>query len=152
MCDISQFSLSVMSNSLQPHGLKHTRLPCSSPSSGACSNSCTSIRWCHPNSSSFVVPFSPCLQSILASGSFPMRQLFSSGGQSIGISASASVLLMNIQGWFPLGWTATPCSPRDSQESSPSPQLKSINSSALSLLYGPSLTSIRDYWEDHSFD
>ena len=107
MCNTSQFSLSVMSNSLQSHGLQHTRLPCSSPSSGACSNSCTFIRWCHPNISSFVVPFSPCLKSILASGSFPMRQFFASGGQIIGISASASVLPMNIQDWFDIAVQGT---------------------------------------------
>ena len=89
-----------------------------------------------------------CLQSFPASRSFPMSWLLASGGQSIG--ASASVLPMNIQGWSPLGWTVgSPCSPRDSQESSPTPQFKSINSSALSLLYGPTLTS---YWKNHGFD
>ena len=86
-----QFSHSVMSNSLWPHGLQHTRLPCSSPTPGACSNSCPFSRWCHPTISSSVVPFSSCLQSFLASGSFPMSQSFASGGQSIGASASASV-------------------------------------------------------------
>jgi len=86
-----QFSHSVMSNSLWPHGLQHTRLPCSSPPPGACSNSCPFSRWCHPTISSSDVPFSSCLQSFLASGSFPMSQSFASGGQSIGASASASV-------------------------------------------------------------
>ena len=90
-----------MSNSLQPNGLKHSRLPCPSPTPGACSNSCPLSWWCHPTISFSVVPFSSCLQSFPASGSFPMNQLFASGGQSIG--ASASVLSMNIQGWFPLG-------------------------------------------------
>ena len=90
-----------MSNSLWPHGLQHARLPCPSPSPGACSNSCPLSRWCHPTISSSVIPFSSCLQSFLVSGSFPMSQLFTSYGQSIG--ASASVLPMNIQGWFPLG-------------------------------------------------
>ena len=100
-----QFSCSVVSNSLQPRRLKHARLPCPSPTPGACSNSCPLSRWCHPTISSFVVPFSSFLQSFPASGSFPTSQLFASGGQSIGVSASASVLPMNIQDWFPLGWT-----------------------------------------------
>ena len=97
------FSRSVKSKSLWPHGLQHTRLPYPSPSPRACSNSCTLSRWCHPTISSSVIPFSPCLQSFPATGSFLMSQLFTSGGQSIG--ASASVLPMNIQGWFPLGLT-----------------------------------------------
>ena len=99
-----QFSRSIMSDSLLPHGLQHTRLPCPSPTPGTCSNSCPSSRWCHPTILSSVVPFS-CLQSFQASGSFPMSQFFTSGDQSIGASASASVLPMNIQGWFPLGLT-----------------------------------------------
>ena len=90
---------------LQPHGLQHPRLPCPSPTSGAYSNSCASSRWCHPTISSSVVPFSSCPQSFPASGSFQMNQFFALGGQSIGVSASASVLPMNIQHWFPLGWT-----------------------------------------------
>ena len=94
------FSHSVMSNSLQPHGLQHARLPRPSPSPGACSNSCLLSQWCHPTSSSSVVPFSSCLQSFPASGSFPMSQLFTLGGQSVGASASVSVLPMNIQDWF----------------------------------------------------
>ena len=98
-----------------------------------------------------VVPFSG-LQSFPAPGSFPMSQFFASGGQNIGVSASASVLPMNIQDWFPLGLTGLiSLQSRDSQESSPTPQLNSINSSSLSLLYGPSLTSIYDYWKNHSF-
>ena len=99
-----QFSRSVVSDYLWPQGLQHARLPCPSPTPGACSNSCPSSRWCHPTISSSVVPLS-CLQSFPASGSFPMSQLFASGGQSIGASALALVLLMNIQGWFPLGLT-----------------------------------------------
>ena len=99
-----QFSRSVLSNSLQPHRLQHTMLPCPSPTFGIYSNSCPSSRWCHPTISSSVVPFS-CLQSSPASGSFPMSQLFALGGQKIGASASASVLPMNIQDWFPLGLT-----------------------------------------------
>ena len=100
-----QFSRSVMSNSLWPHGLHHTRLPCSSPSPGACSNSCPLSRRCHQIISSSVIPFSSHLQSCPASGSFPMNQFFTSGSQSTGASASASVLPMNIQHWFPLGWS-----------------------------------------------
>ena len=101
-----QFSCSVMSNSLRPHGLQHTRPPCPSPTHRAYSNSCPLSRWCHPIISSSVIPFSSCLQSTFpASGSFLMSLLFSSGGQRIGASASASILPMNIQDWFPLGWT-----------------------------------------------
>ena len=97
-----QFSRSVVSGSLLPHGLQHRRLLCPSSTPGACSNSCPSSRWCLPTISSSVVPFSSCLQSFPASGSFPMSQLFTSGGQSIGVSASASVFPVNIQDWFPL--------------------------------------------------
>ena len=113
--------------------LQHARLPCPSPTPRACSNSCPSSRWYHPTILSFVIPFS-CLQSFPASGSFPVSQFFSSGGQSSGVSASGSVLPMNIQNWFPLGWTGgSPCSPWDSQESSPTPQFKSISSLGLSF-------------------
>ena len=112
--------------------LQHTRLRCPSPTPRACSNSCPSSRWCHPTIWSSVVPFSSCPQSLPASSSFLMSQLFASDGQSIGVSASASVLPMSTQDWSPLGWTGrSPCSPRDSQESSTTPQFKSINSSAL---------------------
>ena len=94
-----------MSDSLQPQGLQTTRLPCPPPSPGACSNPCPSSRWCHPTTSSSVIPFSSHLQSFPASGSFPMSWFFASGGQRIGVSASASVLPMNIQDWFLLGFT-----------------------------------------------
>ena len=144
-----------MSNSLQAHGLQHARPPCPSPAPRVYSNSCPSSWWCHPTISSSVVPFSSCLQSFPASGSFPLSQLVTSGGQNIeaSTSASASVLPMNIQDWSPLGWTGwSPCSPRDSQESSPTPQFKSINFSALSFLYSPTLTAIHDYWKNQSFD
>ena len=135
---------SCLTNSLWPHGLQHARLPCPSPSHWACSNSCPLSWWCHPTISFSVIPFSSCLQSFPTSGSFPVSCLFTSGGQSIG--ASVSVFPMNIQG-------RSPCSPRDSQESSPTPQFKSINSLALlCLLYGTTLTSKRDYWKNHSFD
>ena len=93
-----------MSDSLQPHGLQHTRLPCTSPTPRAYSNSCSLSRWCHPTISFSVVPFSR-LQSFPESGPLPMSQFFASGSQSIGVSASVSVLPMNIQDWFPLGWT-----------------------------------------------
>ena len=99
-----QFSCSVMSDFLRPHGLQHTRLSCPSPTPRAYSNSCPSCQWCHPAISSSVVPFS-CPQSLPASGSFPKSQLFASADQSIGVSASASVLPMNMQDWFPLRWT-----------------------------------------------
>ena len=150
---ISQFSCSVMFNSLRPHGLQHVRLPCSSPIPGIYSNSCPSCWWCHPTISFSATLFSFCLQSFPASGSFPRSQFFASSGQSIGVSASTSVLPMNTQDWFPLGWMVrSPCCPRDSQESSPTPQFKSINFLAFSFLYSPTLTSVHDYWKNHSFD
>ena len=99
------FSRSVVSDSLWPYGLQHARLPCPSPSPGACSNSCPLSQWCYPTISSSVIPFSSCSKSFPASGSFLMSQLFASGDQSIGASASASVLPINTQGWFPLGLT-----------------------------------------------
>jgi len=100
-----QFSHSVMSNSLPPHEPQHARPPCPSPTPRVYPNSCPLSPWCHPTISSSVVPFSSCPQSFLASGSFQMSQLLTSGGQRIGVSASASVLPMNIQDWLPLGWT-----------------------------------------------
>ena len=99
------FSHSVMAESLWPQGLQHARLPCPSPTPRACSNSCPLSQWSHPTISSSVISFSSYLQSFPASGSFQMSQFFASGGQIIGVSASASVLPMNIQDWFPLGWT-----------------------------------------------
>ena len=142
-----QFSHSVMSNSLQPHGLQHARLPCPSPTPGVYSNSCPSSQWCHPTISSSVIPFSSHLLSFRASGSFRMSQFFASGGQSIEVSASASVIPMNIQDWFLLGWTGW-----ISWLDSPWGVFKNINSSALSFLYSPTFTSIHDYWNNHSFD
>ena len=140
------FSRQVMSNSSWPHGLQHTRLPCPSPSPRACSYSCPSSRWCHPTISFSVVPFPSSLQSFLASGSFPVNQLFSSGGQSIG--ALVPVLPMNIQGWFPLGidWFDL-LAIQGTQDFSPEPQVKNINFSVLSRLYGPALISIHEYWK-----
>ena len=145
------FSHSPTSVSLQLHGLQHARLPCPSPTPRACSNSCPCSQWSHPTISSSVVPFSSCLQSFPASGSFPMSQFFTSGSQSIG--ASASVLPMNIQDWFLLG--------RTGWISFQSKGLSRVFSNTTvwkhqflgtQLLYGPALTSIRDYWKNHSFD
>ena len=144
-CFSVQSSHSVVSDSLQPHESKHARPPCPSSTPGVHLNSCPSNRWCHPAISSSVVPFSSCPQSLPASESFPMSQLFAWGGQSTGASALASFPPKNTQSW-------SPCSPRDSQESSPTPQFKSINSSVLSLLHSPTLTSIRDHWRNHSLD
>ena len=126
--------------------------PCQSPTAGVYPNPFPLSRWCHPTISSTVVAFFSCLQ-YFPSGSFQMSQLFASGGRSIGASASTLVLPMNTQDWSPLGWTGwICCSPRDSQESSPTPQFKSINYSVLSFLYSPTLTSIHDYWKNHSLD
>ena len=138
-----------MSDTLQPHGMQHARLLCPSPTPGVYSNSCPLSWWCHPTISSSIVPISSHLQSFPASGSFPISQFLAWGGQSIGASASASVLPMNIQDWFPLGLIGLiSLSPRDSQESYPAPQFKSINSLALSFLYGPTLTTIHHYWKN----
>ena len=143
----------VLSDSLQHHELQHTRLACSSPFPGACSNSCPLSRWCHPTISSIVVSFS-CLQSFLASGYFVMCRLFVSGSRSIDASTSASVLPVNIQGRFPLGWTGWMSlqSKGLSRESSSTPWFKSINSLALSFLCCPALTSTHDYRKKPSFD
>ena len=134
-------------------GLQQARLPCPSPTPGACSNSCPSSRWCHQTISSSVVPFS-CSQSFPTSGSFPMSRFFPSGGQSIGASASVSVLSMNIQEWFPLGLTGLTFQSKGLSRvfSSTTIWKHSSNSLALSLLYGPTLTSLCDYWKNHNFD
>ena len=141
-----QFSRSVVPDSLWPHESQHARPPCPSPTPRVHSNSCPSSQWCHPAISSSVVPFSSCPQSLPVSGSFPMSQLFTWSGPSIGVSASVSVLPVNIQDWFlwdRLFWS--PCSPRDCQGCSPTPQFKSINSLVFSCLYSPTLASIHDY-------
>ena len=142
-----------MSDSLGPHGLHHARLPCPSLSSEVYSNSCPSSLWCYPTISSSVAPFSSCLQSFPASGSFVMGWLFTSGDQSIGASASGSVLPVNIQDWFPLGWTGwiSSLSKRLSRVFSNTTD-HSINSLAISLLYCLTLISIHDYQKNHSFD
>ena len=142
-----------MSDSLWSHESQNVRPPCPSPTLGVYSNLCLSNRWCHSAVSSSVIPFSSSPQSLPASGSFPVSQLFPSDGRSIGVSASASVLPMNTQDWSPLEWMiGSLWSPRNSQESSSTPQFKSINSSALSFLHSPTLTSIRDHWKNHSLD
>ena len=140
-----QFSRSVVSDSLWLHESQHARPPSPSPTPGVHSDSHPSSQWCHPAISSSGISFSSCPQSLPASESFPMSQLFTWGGQSTGVSASASFLLKKSQGW-------SPCSPRESQESSPTPHFKSINSLALSLLHSPTLTSIHDHWKNHSLD
>ena len=136
-----------MSNSLWPHQLQHARLLFPSLSPWVCPLSW----WCHPTISFSVTSFF-CTQSFPASESFPMSCLFTSVGQNAGASASASVLPMNMQSWFPLSLSWFPLCSRDSQESFPAPQFKNINSSALNLLYGPTLTSTHDHWKNHSFD
>ena len=152
-CLSIQFSRSVVSDSLQPHDLRHARPSYPSPTPGVYSNSCPSNRWCHPAISSSVVPFSSCPQSLPESGSFPMSQLFAWGGQSTGVSALASFLAKNTQDWSPLEWTGwMSLQSKDSQESSPTPQVKSINSLALIFLHSPTLTSIHDHWKNHSLD
>ena len=155
-CDVSRYFLSLrdmfpsfMSQSVLSlsrgwlfvtHGLKHARPPCPSPTPGAYSGSCPLCRWCHPTISSSVIPFCSHLWSFPASGSFQMSWFFTSHGQSIGVLASPSVLPVNIQDWFPLDLLEV-------QETlkSPTPQFKSINFSALSFLYSPTLTPIHDY-------
>ena len=144
-----------MSDYLWPHKLQHARLPCPLLSPGVCSSSCPLSQWCYLTISSSVALFSSCPQFFPASGSFPVSQLFISGGQNIGASASASVPSNEYSGLtsFRNDWLVwSPRSPRDSQESSPAPQFESINSLALRLLYGSTLTSICDYWKNHSFD
>ena len=147
-----QFSHLVMSDSLWPHGLQHARPPCASPTPGVYSNSCSLSQWCHPTVSSSVIPFSSCLQSFPASGSSQMSQFFTSGGQSIGVSASAPVLSMNIQDWSPLGctgWVSLLSKGLSRVFSNTTVQKHQFL--MLSFLYGPTLTSIHDYWKKQSF-
>ena len=154
---MSSFFSSVQSLSrvrlLWPCELQHARPPCPPPTPGAHPNSCPLSQWCHPTISSSVIPFSSCPQSFPASGSFQMSQLFASCGQSIGVSASASVLPVNTQDWYPLGWTAwNSLQSRGLSRPSPTPQFKSINSSVFSFLHSPTLTSTHDHWKNHSLD
>ena len=132
-----------MSNSFQPHGISFTI-------SQSLSHSCPLSWWCHPTISSSVAPFSSCLQSFPASESFLVNQLFASGGQSIGAWASASVLWMNIQGWFPFGLASLISLLLKGLESSLASHFESMNSSALSPLCGLTLTSVHSYWKNHS--
>ena len=147
-----------MSDSLRPNRLQYARSPCPLPSLRICSNTFALSWWCHPTISSSVIPFTSCLQSFPPSGCFQMSRLFASGGQSTGASASASVLPMNIQGWFPLGWTGLICllpkglSRVFSSTTVLRHQFEGINSSALCLFYHPALTSLHEYWKNHSFD
>ena len=142
-------SVSQSCPTLWPDELQHTRLPCPSSTTRACSNSCPSSQWCHPTISSSVVTFSSHLQSFPASGSFQMSQFFLTGGQSTGVSASVLPIRTD---FLQDGLLGSPGCPRNSQESSPTPQFKSISSSALRFLYSPILTSIHDYWKNHSFE
>ena len=150
-CKWVQFSCSVVSDSLRPHELQHARPPCPSPAPRVHPNPCPLSRWCHPTISSSVVPFSSCLQSFPASGKWVISS-----------HQVAKILEFQLQHqsfqWthrtdlFQDGLVGSPCSPRDSQESSLAPQFKSISSSVLSFLYSPTLTSIHDCWKNHSFD
>ena len=143
-------SVAQLCPTLWPHGLQHARFPCPSPTPRAYSNSCPLSWWCQTTISSSVIPFSFHLQSFPASGSFPVSQFFASGSQSIGVSALASVLPMN---WSPLGWTDLIClQSKGLSRVFSNTQFNTINSSALSFLYTPTLTSIHDYWKNHSFD
>ena len=142
-----------MSNTLPPHELQHTRPPCSSPSPRVHSNSRPSSWWCHPAISSSVVPFSSCPQSLPASESFPVSQLFTWDGQSTGVSALASVLPKNAEDWSPLGWTGwISLQSKGLSKVFSNTQFKSINSSVLSFLHSPTLTSIRDHRKNHSLN
>ena len=149
-CQKWQFTPALLPG--KSHGLKHTRLPCPSPTPGACSDSCPLTWWCHPTISLSVVPFSSCLQSFPAFRVYPMSQFFTSGGQSTGVSASASVLPMTIWDWFPLGLTGLISLLQGTLKSLLQHQFKSINSLALSFLCSPALTFIHDYCKNHSFD
>ena len=148
-----QFSCSVVSNSLGPHESQHARPPCPSPSPGVHSNSRPSSWWCHPAISSSVVPFSSCTQSLPASECFPMSQLFAWGGQSTGVSALASFLPKNTQGWSPSEWTGwISLQSKGLSRVFSNTTVQSINSSALSFLHSPTLTSIHDHRKNHSLD
>ena len=142
-----------MSDPLQSHEPQHTRPPYPSPTPGVHSNSCPSSRWCHPAISSSVVPFSSCPQSLPASGSLPMSQLFTWGGQSIRVSASASVLPMNTQDWSPLGWTGwISLQSKGLSRVFSNTTVQKHQFFGVSFLHSPTLTSIHDYWTKHNFD
>ena len=140
-----------MCNSLRPHELQHTRPPCSSPMPGVHPNPCPLSQWCHPTISSSVIPFSSSPQSFPASGSFQMSQLFASGGQCIGVSASVSVLPMNIQDWFSLGWTGwISFQSKGLSRVFSNTTVQKHQFLVLSFLYSPTLTPIHDHWKNHS--
>ena len=142
-----------MSSSLPPHGLQHSRLPCPSPSPGACSNSCPLSQWYHPTISSSVAPFSFCPWPSPASGSFPVSHLFTSRSLCIRPSASASALPMNIQGWLPSGLTGfISLQSKGLSRAFPSTTVRNYQFFGISLLYRSTLTSIHDDWKNHSFD
>ena len=148
-----QISRSVVSNSLRPPESQHVRPPCPSPTPGVHSDSCPSSQWCHPAISSSVIPFSCCSQSLPASESFPMSQLFAWGGQSTGISALASFLPKKSEGWSPSEWTCwISLQSRGLSRVFSNTTVQNINSSALSLLHSPTLTSIHDHRKNHSLD
>ena len=147
-----QFSRSVMSNSLRPHESQHARPPCPSPTPGLYSNSCPSSRWCHPAISSSVVPFSSCPQPLPASGSFPVSQLIAWGGQSIGVSASASVLPMSTQNWSALGWTGWISLQSKGLKSLLQHQGSKASILRRSAFFTVQLTSIHDHWKNHILD
>ena len=148
-----QFSSLVMSDSFRHYGPRHARPPCPSPTPGVYPNLYPLSQWCHPTISSSVIPFSSCLQSFPASGSFQMSQLFASGGQSNGVSASTSVLPMNTQDWSPLGWTGwISLQSKGLSIVFSTPQFKSIHSSVLIFLYSPTLTSIHDHWKNYNLN
>ena len=138
---------------LQPHEPQHARPPYPSPTPGVHPNPCPLSQWCYPIISSSVIPFSSCPQSFPASGSFQMSQLSASGGQSIGVSASTSVLPMNTQDWSPLGWTSwISLQSKGFSRVFSSTTVKKHHSSMLSLLYSLTLTSVHDHWKNHSLD
>ena len=146
---VSQYSHSVVSDSLWTHGLEHTRAPCPSPTPGVYPNSCLLSRRCHPTISSSLVPFSSSLQSFPASGSFSMSQFFASGDQSIGVSASTSVLSINTQDWSPLGWTSWISLQSNGlwRVFSNTTVQKHQFLGCSAFFYSPTLTSIDDYWK-----
>ena len=146
-----QFSRSVKSDSLRPHESQHARPPCPSPTPEF-TQTHPSSQWCHPAISSSVVPFSSCPQSLPASESFPMSQLFTWGSQSTGVSASASFLPKKSQGWCPSEWPGWISLQSKGLSGVPTPQFKSISSSVLSFLHSPTLTSIHDHWKNHRLD
>ena len=148
-----QFSRSVVSDSLPPHESQHIRPPCPSPTPGVHSNSCPLSQWHHPAITSSVLPFSSSPQSLPASGSFPMSQLFASGSQSIGVSASASVLPTNTQDWSPLEWTGwISLKTKGISRAFSNTTVQKHQFLVLSFLHSPTLTSIHDHWKNHSLD